>query len=107
MKALSPLMSRKGCLEQRGAHAIVGGTNHALSLAVLWGHVGTRHPKLDTVRKEEGTRGVVKLSIVALDTPDGTTKLRGHISEKVSAGGTCQTYGAAERSTSNEYNHTK
>jgi mRNA-degrading endonuclease toxin of MazEF toxin-antitoxin module len=37
------------------------------------------------VRKEEGASGgVVKLtSIVTLDTPDGTTKLRRHISEKV------------------------
>jgi hypothetical protein len=37
------------------------------------------------VRKEEGVSGgVVKLmSIVALDTPEGTTELRGHISEKV------------------------
>jgi hypothetical protein len=37
------------------------------------------------MRKEEGvSRGVVKLtSIVALDTPDGTTKLRRHISKKV------------------------
>jgi hypothetical protein len=58
---------------------IVCGMNHALSLAVLWGRVGTRHPKLDTMRKEEGVGGVVKLtSIVALDTPDGTTKLRDH-----------------------------
>jgi hypothetical protein len=62
-----------------------------LNLAVLWGRVGTRHPKLDTVREEEGAGGVVvKLtSIVALDTSDGTTKLRGHISEKVREWGTC------------------
>jgi hypothetical protein len=102
VKALSPIASQKGSLEQQGVHHIVGGTNHALSLAVLWGHVGTRHPKLDTVRKEEYASGVVKLtSIVALDTP----KLCGHISEKVRVWGTCQTYGATERSTSNEYNH--
>jgi hypothetical protein len=51
-----------------------------LSLAILWGHAGTRHPKLDTVRKEEGAGGVVKLmSIVALNTLDGTTKLCGHM----------------------------
>jgi hypothetical protein len=74
MKALSPVASRKGYLEQQGAHDIVGGTNHALSLAVLWGSVGTQHQKLDTVRKEEGAReGVVKLtSIVVLDTLNGT-----------------------------------
>jgi hypothetical protein len=74
MKTLSPVASQKGYLEQQGAHDIVGGTNHALSLAVLWGSVGTRHQKLDTVRKEEGaSEGVVKLtSIVALDTLNGT-----------------------------------
>jgi hypothetical protein len=77
-----------GALEdpyQQGAHDIVGGMNHVLSLAVLWGCVGTRHSKLDTMRKEEGAGGgVVKLTyIIALDTPDGTTKLRGYISEKV------------------------
>jgi hypothetical protein len=65
--------------------------NHALSHAILWGRVWTRHLKLDTVRKEEGANGgVVKLvSIVALDTPDGTTKLLGHISEKVRKRGEC------------------
>jgi hypothetical protein len=30
-----------------------------LNLDVLWGRVGTRHPKLDTVREEEGAGGVV------------------------------------------------
>jgi hypothetical protein len=51
--------------------------NHAPSLLILWGRVGTRHLKLDTMRKEEGASGgVVKLmSIASLDTPDGTTKL--------------------------------
>jgi hypothetical protein len=84
VKALSLVASRKGILEQQRAHDIVGGMNHALSLVVLWGRVGTRHPKLDTVRKEKGAGGVVKLtSIVALDTSDGITKLCGHISEKV------------------------
>jgi hypothetical protein len=67
----------------------MGGTNHALHLAILWGRVGTRHPKLDTMREEEGVGGgVIKLtSIVALDTPDGTTKLCRHISEKVRKSG--------------------
>jgi hypothetical protein len=85
VKALSPVVSQKGSLEQQGAHDIVGGMNHA----ILWGRVETRHPKMDTVRKEEGASGgVVKLtSIVALDIPVGTTKLRGHISEKVTERG--------------------
>jgi hypothetical protein len=85
MKVLSPVASRKGSLEQQGVHDIVGGTNHAFSLTILWTRIGTRHSKLDTVRKKEGVcGGVVKLtSIVTLDTPDCTTKLRGHIDEKV------------------------
>jgi hypothetical protein len=76
-------------MEQQGAYDIVDDTNHVLSLTVLWRHVGTRHPKLDTVRKEEGASGgVIKLtSIVALDTLNGTTKLRGYISEKMTNSG--------------------
>jgi hypothetical protein len=91
VKTLNPVVSRKGSLEWQGAHDIIGGTNHMLNLAILWGRVGTRHPKLDTVRKDEGASGgVVKLtSIVALDTPDGTTKLRGHKSKKVRERGEC------------------
>jgi hypothetical protein len=62
--------------------------NHALSLAVLRGSVGTRHSKLDAVRQEESTgRGVIKLtSIVALDAPDGVAKLHGHKDEEVGEG---------------------
>jgi hypothetical protein len=40
------------------------------------------------MREEEGVGGVIKLiSIVTLDTPHGTTKLCGHIGEKVGKGG--------------------
>jgi hypothetical protein len=54
-----------------------------LDLAILWGRVGTRYPKLDTVREEEGAGGVIKLtSIIAR-----TTKLRRHIGDKVRKGG--------------------
>jgi hypothetical protein len=85
VKALSPVVSQKESLERHGVHDIIGGMNHSLSLTVLWRRVGTLHPKLDTMRKEEGASGgVAKLmSIVSLKTLDGTTKLRGHISEKV------------------------
>jgi hypothetical protein len=66
---------------------IIGGTNHAFGLAVLQGSVGTRHLKLDVVREEAGG-GVIKLtSIIALDAPDGTTKLRGLKGEEVGEGG--------------------
>jgi hypothetical protein len=78
-------------MEQLGEHDIIGGTNHVLSLAILWGCVGIRYSKPNTVRKEESVSGgVVKLtSNVALDTPDGTTKLHVHISEKVRECGEC------------------
>ena len=88
MKALSLVSGWKGSLEQQGAYDIVGGTNHALGLAVPRGRVGTRHSKLNTVREEEGAGGVIKLTfIVTLDTPDGATKLCGYMDEKVRKGG--------------------
>jgi hypothetical protein len=81
-------MSWKGSLEQQGAYDIVGGTNHTLDLTVLWGSVGTRHSKLDAVRKEENAGGVIKLaSIIALDALDGAAKLRGHNGKEVGEGG--------------------
>jgi hypothetical protein len=89
VKALSLVTGWKGSQEQQGAHDIIGGTNHALGLAVLWESVGTRHPKLDAVREEESASGgVIKLaSIIALDGPDGTTKLRRYKGEEVGEGG--------------------
>jgi hypothetical protein len=40
------------------------------------------------VREEESAGGVIKLaSIIALDAPDGVTKLRGHKGEEVGEGG--------------------
>jgi hypothetical protein len=89
VKALSLETGWKGRLEQQGAHDIVGGTNHALSLAVLRESVGTRHPKLDVVREEESAGGgVIKLtSIITLDALDGVAKLRGHKGEEVGEGG--------------------
>jgi hypothetical protein len=83
VKALNPVASWKESLKQQGVHDIISGMNHALNLAILRECVGTQHLKLDTMRKEEGARGVVKLtSSVTLYTPDGTTKLCGHISNK-------------------------
>jgi hypothetical protein len=83
VKALSLVTGQKGSLEQQGVHDIVSGMNHALGLAVLWGSVGTRHPKLDAVREEESAGGgVIKLtSIIAMD------ELRGHKGEEVGEGG--------------------
>jgi hypothetical protein len=88
VKALSPVSGWKEILKQQGAHDIIGGMNHALDLAVLRGSVGTRHPKLDIVREEEGAGGgVIKLaSIIALNTPDGLAKPHGHKGEEVGEG---------------------
>jgi hypothetical protein len=63
--------------------------NHALSLNVLWGSVGTRYPKLDAMRGEESAGGgVIKfVSIIALDAPNGAAKLRGHKFKEVVEGG--------------------
>jgi hypothetical protein len=63
--------------------------NNALGLAVLRESVGTRQLKLDAVREEESAgEGVIKLAyIIALDTPDGVTKLRGHKGKEVGEGG--------------------
>jgi hypothetical protein len=108
VKALSPVMGWKGSLEQHGAHDIVGGTNHALDLAVLWGSVGTQHPELDALREEESAGGgVTKLvPIISLDAPDSAAKLCGHKGKEVGeGGGRCQTSGAAKKSTSSGCSH--
>jgi hypothetical protein len=89
VKALSPKASRERRLEEKGAHGVVGGADHALSLAVLRGGVRTRHTQLDTVSEEESARGgVIKLTaIVALNSLNGEAELSGHPSEKVKNGG--------------------
>jgi hypothetical protein len=43
VQALSPESSRKRRLEQKGAHDVVSGANHALSLAILRGGIRARH----------------------------------------------------------------
>jgi hypothetical protein len=64
----------------KGAHEIIGGTNHALNLVILYRSVGARHLKLDIVREKESVgEGVIKLvSIITLDASDDATKLYGH-----------------------------
>jgi hypothetical protein len=85
VEALSPEASRKRGLEQKGAHDIVSGANHALSLAVLWGGVGTRHAKLDTTGEEERAGGMaIKLTpVVTLDGLNGKAELSRHPGEEV------------------------
>jgi hypothetical protein len=99
VKTLNPVSGWKGSLEHQGAYDIDGGTNHALGLAVLRESVGTRHLKLDAVRESAGG------TIIALDAPDGATKLRERKAKKWERVGRCRTSGAAERSTSSGCNH--
>jgi len=69
VQALSPEASRERRLKQKSAHSVVGGANHALSLAARRGGIRARHAHLDTMREEEGTGGgVIELpTIVTLD----------------------------------------
>jgi hypothetical protein len=85
VETLRPEASRKRGLEQKGAHDIISGANHALSLAVLRGGVGTRHAQLDTAREEERAGGgVIKLTpVVTLDGLNGEAELSGHPGEEV------------------------
>ena len=89
MQALGPEAGRKRSLEKEGAHGVIGGANHALSLAVLRGGIWTRHAQLDTVLKKENPRGgVIELApIVTLDGLDGEAELSGHPGEEVTERG--------------------
>jgi hypothetical protein len=85
VQALSPEATRKRGLKEKSAHDVVGGANHALSLAVLRGGIRARHAQLDIVREKEGTGGgVIELpTIVTQDSLGGEAELCGHPSEKL------------------------
>jgi hypothetical protein len=51
VQALSPEASRKRGLKQKGAHGVIGGANHPLSLAILRRGIGAGHAQLNTVRE--------------------------------------------------------
>jgi hypothetical protein len=85
VQSFSPETSRERGLKQKGAHGVVGGANHPLSLAILGRGIRARHAQLNTVREKKGTGGgVIKLTtIVTLDGLDGEAELCGHPSEEV------------------------
>jgi hypothetical protein len=89
VKTLFPEARGKGGLDQKSAHDIVCGPNHALCLAVLWGSIQTRHMELDTAGEEEGARGGViePTPVVALDGLNGEAELSGHPCKEVKKGG--------------------
>jgi hypothetical protein len=84
VKALCLEARGKGGLDQKSAHDIVRGPNHALCLAILWGSLRTRH----TGEKEGARGGVIELTtVVALDGLNGETELSGHPGKEVKKGG--------------------
>jgi hypothetical protein len=91
VQALSPEASMKRGLKEKGAHGVVGGANHLLSLAILRRGIWARNAQLNTVRdKECSGGGVIKLTtIVTLDSLDGETELCGHPSKEVKERGKC------------------
>ena len=86
LQRLNPKGRREGCLEQKGTHNIVDGTNDALSLTVLGRSVWAGHAKVNAIGEEERAGGgVVKFtSIIALDSLHSSAKLSGDKSKKVS-----------------------
>jgi hypothetical protein len=88
VEALCPEARGKGGLDQKSAHDIVCGPNHALCLAVLWRSIRTRHTKLDTTSEEGARGGGIELTpVVALDGLNGEAELSGHPGKKVKEGG--------------------
>jgi hypothetical protein len=53
VEALGPKARGQRGLDHKGAHDVVRGPNHALSLAVLGRGIRTRHAQLDTSREKE------------------------------------------------------
>jgi hypothetical protein len=85
VEALGPEARRQRGLDQKGAHDVVRGPNHVLSLAILERGIQTRHVQLDTSREEEGMRGVIVelTSIVTLNRLNGEAKLSRHPGKEV------------------------
>ena len=86
LQRLDPKGRREGCLEHKGTHNIVDGTNDALSLTVLGRGVGAGHAEVNTVGEEECAGGaVVKLpAVVALNGLDVCAELGCYIGKEVS-----------------------
>jgi len=89
VETLSPEAGRQRDLDQKGAHDVVRGANHPLSLTVLGRGIRTRHTQLNTPREEEETGcGVIKLTpVVTLDDLNGEAELSGHPGKEVEEGG--------------------
>ena len=89
VKAFDPINRRKRGLKEQGPDNVINGAKSAFNTAILWGCVGARHSKGDTMGEEERAGGgVVELtSIIALHALDGATELSGDVREKIGEGG--------------------
>jgi hypothetical protein len=89
VKALCPEARGQGGLDQKGAHDVIRGTNHPLSLAILRRSVWTRHAELNTPSEKERAGGVVieLTTIVTLNGLDSEAELSGHPGKEVEEGG--------------------
>jgi hypothetical protein len=99
LETLRPEAQGQRGLDQKGAHDIVRGTNHPLSLAISGRSVRTRHTQLNTPR-EEGVGGVViELAlVVTLDDLNGEAESSGHPVKEVEEGGESLRLGTQRKS---------
>ena len=58
-ESLSPIGRWHGRMEEHGADGVVGGAEHAFSLAVLWGGIGAGEAEQNAMAGEERGGGVV------------------------------------------------
>ena len=88
-KSVGPIAWRHGCLEQECAHDVVSRTNGTLSFSILRRSVWTRETHHRTEGKEEiPVLSTIKLtSVVALEGPNGSTKMRANVGMKVTKNG--------------------
>jgi len=64
-ESLSPIGRWHGRMEEHGADGVVGGAEHAFSLAVLWGGIGAGEAEHNAMAGEERVGGVVnKLGLI-------------------------------------------
>jgi hypothetical protein len=86
---LCPVAGRERCLKEKATDHVGGGANDVFGPVVLGRGVGARETQLDTMREEEGMRGVVVelTTIITLEGTDRATKLGGDPGEAVGEGG--------------------
>jgi hypothetical protein len=84
-EGLNPISWWDTSLKQERANDIIDGSDNAFSFIVFRRGIWTGHLELDVVGEEESTGSVVVdlATIIALDTLNGDTKLRGDIGKEI------------------------